>query len=91
MKLTHEQRHARLAKWKEAVDRTQAEIDSPESDYTAKAAARATLNVVSGPRYFNALLDHLRAEHACEPIDPWPYIHEVEAAHDQCHSLTQVS
>lgn len=83
---THDRQHDRLVEWKAAVDRDKAIVDDPASDYIARGAAQASLNIYVGPRYHNALEDHIRGTHGAEPDDPWPLDSELEAQHARLHA-----
>lgn len=81
----HDVEHTEIARWKAKVDRDQAIVDDPASDYNKRGAAQASLNVFAGPGYHNALDDHLRYVHHSEPDDPWAYASELEEQHDALH------
>jgi hypothetical protein len=83
---THEEWHSTLRTFKARVVQNQAIVDDPASDYNARGVAQARLEMFLRPRYANALRDHLLVDHNCETIEPWPFMEELEAAHEQCHS-----
>lgn len=83
--MTHEQSHANLDRILAPYRRDLELVKS--DDYNVRGAAQAGLNACSGPRYHNALADHLRVHHRCEAANCWPTTEELEAAHDQAHAV----